>query len=250
MKKAFLLSIFILFCFHARSQEKTIDPRAVIILDRMSEVIGELNSCSFKVKTSVDRIDHEKGLIKQFFNHDVFMVGPDKMHVQTNGANGKKGYWYNGDLLMYYSLSTNQYGFIETPDNILETIDLVHEEYDIEFPAADFFYPSFSDDLMESNDRVDYLGLVTIDGVDCHHIVASNPDTNIQIWVSNDTFVLPLRYTIHEKKEGYTLQFEGIFSEWKINPILPDAIFDFVVPENATRLSILSKSATYKESDL
>jgi outer membrane lipoprotein-sorting protein len=50
---------------------------------------------------------------------------------------------------------------------------------------------------------------------------------------------------IHEKKNGEILQFEGIFLDWKLNVDFPDAIFDFVAPENARRLNIVSKSSTY-----
>lgn len=76
-------------------------------------------------------------------------------------------------------------------------------------------------------------------------LVAKGTDKHIQIWLQNDTFALPARYVIHEKKNGETLQFEGVFSNWKLNPELPEAIFVFVAPENARRLNIVSKSSTY-----
>jgi hypothetical protein len=170
------------------------------------------------------------------------MVGPDKMHIQTKGAKGNHGYWYNGDLLMYYSLTHNHYGFIDTPENIIETIDMVNADYGIDFPAADFFYPTFTDDLLENSETVAYLGLVSVNGQECHHILASGPDQHIQLWLKNDTFTLPLRFLILEKSGDFPLQYEAVFSEWIINPNLPDAIFDFVVPDTAKRLSIIPKT--------
>ncbi|RPA67234.1 DUF2092 domain-containing protein [Cyclobacteriaceae bacterium YHN15] len=242
MKKSVLVSFMLLICLKSFSQEQQIDPNAINILDRMSEVIGSLNSCSFQVNTSIDHMDQHNGLVKQFSQHEIYMVGPDKMHIQTKGAKGNHAYWYNGDLLMYYSLTHNHYGFIETPDNIIETIDMVNADYGIDFPAADFFYPTFTDDLLENMDKIAYLGLVSVDGEDCHHIVASGPDQHIQIWLRNDTFTLPLRFVILEKSGELPLQYEAVFSKWSVNPNLPDAIFDFVVPETAKRLSFVSKS--------
>ncbi|WP_113925355.1 DUF2092 domain-containing protein [Cognataquiflexum aquatile] len=229
----------------AKAQDSTMDARAVVLLDRMSEVIGDLKSCSFQLKTGIDVNDPGKGILRQYSVHDVHMVGPDKMHIHSKGPKEELGYWYNTDMLMYYSFTANTYGFIETPDNILETIDMVNADYGVDFPAGDFFYPSFTDDLIESSESIYYIGLVHFDGRDYHHIVAKGTDKHIQIWIHNDTFALPGRYVIHEKKDGETLQFEGTFSNWKLNPDLPVAIFDFVAPENARRLNIVSKSSTY-----
>ena len=242
MKKSVVLSFLLVISLKSFGQEQQVDPNAINILDRMTEVIGSLNSCSFQVNTSFDHMDLQNGLVKKFSHHEIYMVGPDKMHIQTKGAKGNHGYWYNGDLLMYYSLTHNHYGFIETPDNIIETIDKVNADYEIEFPAADFFYPTFTDDLLENMDKIAYLGLVSVEGKDCHHIVASGPDQHIQIWLSNDTFALPLRFIILEKSGELPLQYEAVFSNWSVNPNLPDAIFDFVVPETAKRLSFVSKS--------
>lgn len=226
------------------SVKSSFDPKAIAVLDRMSEVIGELNSCSFQLKTAED-IPHDKaGYIRQYSNHDVYLVGPDKMHIYSKRPKENNAYWYNGDIMMYYSFTYNHYGFIETPDNIRETIDMVHYEYGVDFPAADFLYPTFTDDLMESSDYIEYIGLAEVDGVECHYIVSKGPTLQVHLWISNDGYELPMRYTINEIKNGEKMQFEGIFSNWYINPDLSDALFDFVVPESARRLNIVSKSST------
>lgn len=218
------------------------DHRALLLLDRMTALIGELTSCSFKLETGVDKVLPEVGIVKEHFSHQVHFAGPDRMHVHTQGPVHHEAYWYHTDILMYYSATYNHYGFIETPTTIIETIDMVHEDYDIDFPAADFFYPSFTDDLLEHSDVISYLGLVNVGGVDCHHIVATGPEQNVQVWLSNDTFTLPQRFVVIDKSEEHSLQYEGVFSDWQINPYLPDAIFDFVVPETAKRLSLVPKN--------
>ncbi|WP_084123603.1 DUF2092 domain-containing protein [Aquiflexum balticum] len=235
-----ILSLVLIYPIRAQ-ESPSIDNNAVVLLDRMSDLIGQLSSCSFKLNASVDKLMPQVGPVKEYFNHQVHFVGPDKMHIQTRGANNH-AYWYNGDILMYYSLTYNHYGFIDTHENIIETIDMVNADYGIDFPGADFFYPTFTDDLLANSDKVAYMGLVNIDGVDCHHIVAVGPEQNVQLWLSNDTFTLPLRFVFLDKTEGHSLQYEGVFSDWMINPDLPDAIFDFVVPESAKRLSIVPKT--------
>jgi hypothetical protein len=223
------------------AQTDSVDVQAVVLLDRMSDIIGEMASCSFGLQTSVDKVHPTLGLVKEYSTHQVHAVGPDKLHVQTKSPSNSYAYWYNGDILMYYSLTYNHYGFIETPENINETIEFVNDGFGLEFPAADFFYPTFTDDLLEHSDYVKYLGLVNIDGVECHHIAAKGPEQSVQLWLSNDTFMLPVRYVIIHKSGDHSIHFEGVFNDWKVNPDLPNAIFDFTAPQSARRISLVPK---------
>lgn len=244
IKKSFILFLMLstlLISKVSAQGDSTIDNNAVILLDRMTALIGQLNSCSFKLTTAADKLMPGLGPVKEHQSHQVHFAGPDKMHVQTKGPKNH-GYWYNGDILMYYSLTYNHYGFIETPDNIIETIDMINADYGIDFPGTDFFYPTFTDDLLENSTSVTYLGLVTFEDAEYHHIVAVGPEQNVQLWLTNDTFTLPYRFVFLEKSGEHSLQYEGVFSDWVINPNLPDAIFDFVVPESAKRLSIVPKT--------
>jgi hypothetical protein len=244
--KKILFSIPILLCsLWGLGQDSTYDARAIEIIDRMSETIGQLTSISFQLKTSEDKPHDKAGYLREFATHDVYLVGPDKMHIFSNKPNQKYAYWYNGNIMMYYNHTYNHYGFIETPDNIRETIALVNAEYEVDFPAADFFYPTFTDDLMESSDYIGYEGLTEIDGEKCYYIVAKGKNMLIQLWISSGSYSLPVRYTIKELRNEEKLQFEGSFSNWNINPNLPDALFDFVVPADARRLQMVPKSLKY-----
>lgn len=250
MTKLTLFLSTILFAAAAQpvdAQDSTVvDQTAVLLLDRMSSVIGELTSCSFNLQTSVDKVVPDLGTVKELFSHQVHFSGPDKMHVHTRGPVHHEAYWYHTDILMYYSSTYNHYGFIETPGTIIETIDMVNEVYGIDFPAADFFYPSFTDDLLEHSDVIRYRGLVHVGVMDCHHIVAVGPEQSVQVWLSNDTFTLPQRFVVLNKSGDDSFQYEGTFSDWHINPSLPEAIFDFVVPETAKRLSLVPKNNAKK----
>jgi hypothetical protein len=241
MKKNILCVLFSCFGFIGHAQDSTYDARAIEIIDRMSETIGELSSCSFQLKSSEDKPHQRAGYLREFTTHDVYLAGPDKMHILSKKPKNKYAYWYNGDLMMYYSFTFNHYGFFETPDNIRETIELVNAEYEVDFPAADFFYPTFTDDLLENSDYIGYEGLTEVDGQECYYIVAKGSSKLVQLWISSGSFTLPVRYTIQDAKNE-KLQFEGIFSNWQINPNLPDALFDFTVPADARRLEIIPKS--------
>lgn len=239
MKNYFLILIFLL-SIQLKAQEAKVDPVAVQILDHMSDVIGELKSCAYNLSTSQDMIDPDDGLIKSFADSKVIMVGPDKMLIKVDGNNGNRGFWYNGTSVTYYSFSENNYAKIEAPSDIISTIDTVSFNYDLEIPAADFFYPSFTDDVLESFDSVKYLGEKMIGNESCFHLKTTNNEMEVQYWISNDAYNLPKKYLIIYKDKN-NMQYEGTFSNWEINPDIPDAVFEFTPPPKAREIQILAK---------
>lgn len=241
MKKIFFILVFTL-SFQLFAQETRIDTVAVKILDRLSDVIGDLGSCSFTLNTSQDVIvDYELGLIKHLDEHKVYMVGPDKMLINSRGDRGRRGYWYNGTELAYYSYDENNYAVIGAPSNIIATIDTVNKIYGIDFPAADFFYPSFTADLVDNSDQIIYLGTVYANGKDCFHIIAKSEDMSVQFWLADDALLLPVKMVIVYYKKNPSEQYEATFSGWRINPELPDAMFEFMPPPGANKVKMLPK---------
>jgi hypothetical protein len=224
----------------AFATDPAIDPVAVRILDAMSSLIGDFNSVSFDLKATNDVPDEDMELVKQSGMSHVYMLGPNKLLIDSRWTHkGHRGFWYNGTELVYYSYNENNYALINTPPTILETIDTIHRTYGVRFPGADFFYSTFTDDLINASDYIKYIGREIINGKECFHILAYNDKMNIQIWITNDSYNLPEKFLIIYKKKPGTPQYEAYFSNWKINPDLPDAMFEFVPPPGARKIEIL-----------
>jgi hypothetical protein len=75
MKKLLLIFMWLTAAMASRAQTPKVDSVAVMILDHMSDVIGELNSCSFKLTASEDVSDYDFGTIKRLEYDDVHIVG-------------------------------------------------------------------------------------------------------------------------------------------------------------------------------
>ena len=239
--KTYFLSLILLFPLFGFGQDEKIDPVAVQILDHMNDLIGELKSCSYNLSSSQDVMDPDQGMIKSFQEAHVIMSGPDKLLVKSNGDKGNRGFWYNGEQVAFYSFSENNYARIEAPDNIIATMDTIYMKYGLEVPAADFFYPSFTDDIIESFDTIQFLGEKTVEGEDCFHLKTTNEEMEVQYWITNDAYFLPMRYLIIYKNRE-NMQFQGTFSDWKLNPDIPDILFEFSPPPMANEIKILAKN--------
>ena len=241
MKKAVIILFLLLAGNFLQAQEYRKDTVAIMIFDRMSHVIGEMSSCSFSLEVAYDITDVELGLVKYFNMHEVYLAGPDRMLVYSRGAKGHRGFWYNGSQLMYYSYDENNYALLDAPDNIMATIDTVSRTYGIEFPAADFFYPTFTDDMIQNFDDIIFAGRETVGGNDCYHIIARNPVMGVQVWVSDDEWFLPAKMVVVYYDASPNAQYEATFSNWNINPVLPDAIFEFTPPPDANELRLMAR---------
>lgn len=242
MKKNFLVLPLLVISFFGLAQEvKDIDSTAIFILDKMGEVIGDLESVSFNLSNSTDKLDIDNNLVKHYSTSEISFSGPDKLHARTDGTRGKSAFYYDGAYMSYYNFDENNYVTLEAPDSTLGMIDEMNLNYGFKFPAADFFYPSFTDDMIEQFNSIKFLGSKTIDGEECYHIMATNKDLNVQLWISNKTYLLPKHFVLVYKDKS-NLQYESTFSNWSLNPNIPRAVFDFMPPPNARLISILKKS--------
>lgn len=235
-------SIFILFITMGASAQATkIDTSALTILDQMSYIIGDLSSVSFTLNTRKDVRDSEVGVMSRFGVSKLYFDGPSRMMVNTTGGKGHRGFWYNGNFFVYYSYDENNFAVIDAPSTTIATIDSLHATFGIEFPAADFFYPTFTQDLIDFSSEIRYNGLIDVNNKECFHIIAKQNNMTIQFWIENSAMYLPIKMIIMDNSDNNCIQYEATFNDWKINPELPDAMFDFLPPPGAHEVFIQSK---------
>jgi hypothetical protein len=232
MNKKFIFSVFIccLMATRLTAQKARIDTIAVAILDRMSAMIGDLSSCHVTVKSNYDIRSQHLGLVKHGDEEQLYMQGPDKLLIRSGGDRGDRNIFYNGQTLSYYSVENNQFATIPLSLPIVGMIDTVNKMYGINFPAADFFYPSFVDDLLSESKYLIYLGMTKVDGKDCFHIAGTATDKTFQFWITDDALTLPVKMVIVYTNRDMNPQYEAVLSDWQINPVLPAALFEFMAP--------------------
>jgi len=233
----FVLSI-LPYAMMAQNEEKEIDLDAVILFDQMGEAIGELSSVSYHLSTIKEVLNADKTIDTAYNECDVKMVGPNKMSVKQHSKDKHSAYYYNGEVITYYSFKENNYITVDAPNNIIDMIDFMSEKFSMKFPAADFFYPTFTDDILENFDAITYVGLDLLGGEECNLVKIENENLSVKIWISAEAHTLPKQFEITYKKEDNT-KFKGTFSDWQLNPELHSDIFQFTPPVSARLISVL-----------
>jgi hypothetical protein len=213
-----------------------LDAEAEKLLDGMSKVLGELTSCSFTVNSAeMYASDTAFSATKQV---DVYFKSNDKMYVYSVSEKGENAYWYDGAHLSFYSFTKNTYDSISAPSTTMEMIDQINADYGIKFPAADFFYPSLTDDLVEISDSILYIGDTTVNENEIAVVKCVSEKMKVFIFINKST-ELPAGMYINdlEKNEKY----KASLKNWQVNPNLDDVIFEFSAPKGSSRAIINRK---------
>jgi hypothetical protein len=241
--RALLLVAACLMFGRAGAQTTRIDTVAVSILDRMSAIIGELNSCSVVVRSNYDVSSRELGLVKHSDEEHVYIGGADKMLVRSEGDKGSRSLLYDGKTLSYYSMDKNHYSQVDVPSSLIEMIDHMNKNYGIVFPAADFLYPGFVDDIIHNADNLELLGMTKVGDKECFHIAGTAKDKTFQFWIANDAFHLPVKLVIVNTDKPMNPQYEATYCDWQLNPVLPAGIFEFHAPPSAKKIKLVPLTA-------
>lgn len=245
MKNLILILLLVLSHVSSDGQDGKIDAEAITICDYMSDVIGSLYSCSFTMHVMRDiprgsffaPIEGE-GNIAHNSTSNIYMSGPNKLMVDRRGDRGHGGIWYNGSTVTAYSYDENNYVRVDAPDSTINMMYAMNEKYEIEFPAADIFNPYFTDDLIETMNTIEYVGRSVVEGQSAYHLVATNDELHVEIWISDDSILLPVKLQIMYRKRDEAPRYEATFVDWNLNPELPEMMFEFKPPPNARKIAI------------
>ena len=237
-RKLLFLVGFVIMSITTKAQTQRIDSTAVYLLNRTSVTFQDIKSCSFTAVTTYDIPSESLGLIKHAITDKVAIKFPNKMKVTSTGDKGNRGLWYNGKKVNYYSLDNNTYGFVTAPASVIETIDEVSKKFGIEFPAADFFYETFLDDLKAEKGNLIYLGKTIIDDKECFHIAGADKNKSFQFWIGSDDFFLPVKMVIVYSNDKDKPQYEAVYKDWVVNPDFPDYMFEFAAPPKAVKVPL------------
>ncbi|WP_289664263.1 DUF2092 domain-containing protein [Flavobacterium panacagri] len=236
-KMMFLIS-FLIITTTTQSQTQRIDSAAVYILNRTTESLQYIKSCSFKSVMTYDIFNESLGLVKHSINEKVSIKFPDKMKITSTGDKGNRSLWYNGKTLHYYSFDNNTYAVTDAPKSVIQTIDETSKKFGIEFPAADFFYETFLEDLKSEQGTLMYLGKTILDDKECFHLAGKDKNKSFQFWIGNDDNFLPIKMVIVYTNDSNKPQYEAVYKDWIINPDFSDFMFEFSIPPKASKVKL------------
>ncbi len=246
-------AILLLACFimpvTLKSQVSKTDSIALYVLEQTNNKMRSLQSCSFTAHISYDVWLDELGYIKHSNENKVSLKFPDKLKVNLDGDDGHKVFLYDGNNFSYYSYGRNQYSIFPLPKkDVVQVMDTINRLYDIDFPGADFFYSSFVQDVVDTGAKLIFLGMTDIYGKSCFHIAGRDVNgTGFQFWIAAEDYFLPIKMVLVYNDENGQSQYEATYSDWNLNPNIPDSMFEFSIPPKATKVRLVQNTTDQKK---
>jgi hypothetical protein len=245
---AILVILTMMVCMPApvlsQDQAPAIEPRVDKILRQMSDYLSSLEKFSFHTENTTEEV-WTSGQKVQFGDAvDIFVQRPNKLVARTAGDKQSQELYYNGETITLFGKDTNFYALLEAPATIEAALDHARESVKLEAPLADIVYRDFYRALREDINAGVYVGLHSVDGKQCHHLVLSRDDIDVQVWIEDSETPVPRKLIITEKWVTGAPQFTARITQWDLSPTLKDSLFAFVPPEKARKIEFLPAEKT------
>ncbi|MHC5113859.1 MAG: DUF2092 domain-containing protein [Planctomycetota bacterium] len=218
-----------------------IDPDADLVLRIMGDYLASMDEFSFRADIAYDEVRHS-GHRLQFGAVGSYSVRrPGQIRADYRGDQRQSTAYLNNGTLSYLNRGKNVYSRADVPEDIDDALDHIFDEYGITVPIADFLYANPYDSLITHAWAGDYVGLHTVDGELCHHLVFHQEDIDWQIWVARGPRPVPRKLVITYRAEDGIPQYSARLSKWNFDPKHSDHFFVFRAPEGADEVIALPR---------
>ncbi len=215
---------------------RVVEARADAELKRMGAYLASLKQFAFEADETFDEIPD--GELRQELTNvrRVAVERPNHLVSDSTGDTLNRASWYDGKTMTVLDKEHNNYATADVPATIDATLDTLQDDYGIVLPLADFVYTDPYARLSEGITYGRYLGIHQAAGVACHHLAFSTETLEFQVWIDAGLQPLPRKFVITYVDEPGEPQYSAVFRRWKVDGPVPPGLFNFEVPEGATKI--------------
>jgi hypothetical protein len=218
-----------------------IDPAAVAAINRMGDYLRTLKTFSIHADTTTDEVLPSGPKLQFGGTIDLTYRDPDGVHVVSRRDDRDDSrFFYNGKLLSVWVEAKKVYAGIVAPATIGSTLELVKEKYDVSFPLGGVLLMAARGELLKDVKAGVIIGTGRVAGVDCDHLGFHQDGVDWQIWIEKGERPLPRKILITTLSTASQPQHSEILT-WELSPKIDPAMFTFVPPEGANRMTMAEK---------
>jgi hypothetical protein len=178
--------------------------------------------------------DHEQ--LHVVHNFTVTVRRPDRLLIAGTGDDGPRKLLYDGSDVVFARGDGKTYATLPVPNTIQQMMYVVMGRFGLDFPLADFLTDAPGKAFLTGVTTGREVGMVTIDGVPCRHLVFFQPPgIELELWLEKDRAV-PRRLIVVDSALPGSPNFVAEMSDWNFNVHPADAEFSFTPPEGAAKV--------------
>jgi len=228
-----------LFAPESRAEMEAVDPAATEILKRMTDYMGSVNQFSVHTQNSLEDMLVLGHRIDLDVSAKVTVSRPNKIRSERKGDRINQIFYYNGKILTLFNPDYNVYSTVEAPDTFYGLFKYLHESLGFGLPITDLIHADAFPLLMEDVTLARIIGKTYIDGTKCDHLLFSRPGVDFQVWVSDGSKPLPLKYVVTDTETPARLSISTWMTDWNVDPLVDESQFTFIQPDGAQAIVFL-----------
>jgi hypothetical protein len=209
-------------------------------LVRMSDFLDEQQQLTLWITVTSERAMESGQKIQLSSRQITYIQRPDKLAVEMSTDKAQTRIIYDGSGVTVIDKTKNLYGTIPVQGTLESVLDTLAKDYGMAVPADDLLckgaYDRIKDKILFTND----LGTETIDGRECDHVVFSNYNVDVQMWVESREQPVPRKVVIIYKNRPGRPRCRLDITRFETGPI-PPSVFKAEVPAGAQQIRIVPR---------
>jgi len=234
-----VLTMSVTIFTETRAQTPAVDPAATEILKRMTNYLGSLKQFSVHTQNTLEDELDSGHRIDLDVSASVTVSRPNKIRAERKGDLVDQVFYYNGTTLTLYNPSSNVYATEPASDTFEEMFIYLYDTLGFGTPISDLVYSDSFPLLMKDVIFAAVIGKSFINGVKCDHLLFSRPGVDFQVWVSEGSKPLPLKYVVTDTTIAGLMSVVTIMSDWNVAPAVDDDEFTFVPPKGVQKINFM-----------
>lgn len=199
--------------------KRDIEPRAVDIIEAMSEKLAGAGSMKFTALVSEESPSRLGPALVYSTRSDVSLRRPDKLKVITPGDGAPHEFYYDGSTIVAYSPAEDLVAVAAAPETITAALKMAFETAAIYFPFTDVIvddpYAAISSDMQLAY----YIGQSNVVGDTTTDMIAyANGDVFVQAWIGTKDH-LPRKLRAVFADDPLRLRHQVEFSNWQLDGV-------------------------------
>lgn len=221
------------------------DPEALAIVKRMSDRLKAARTFTAKGRTSLEGAVAGGLLATSFSDFETTVRRPNGLAARRAGDLPEFRFAYDGKAMTILVPGKKTWATTEAPATIDAMLVAVGEKGDLDLPFDELLVADPWAAITAGLTDAVRAGPATIRGKKVDHVVLANATLRVEYWIDPGT-ALPARsivtYLDHPLQPHFLIE----FSDWKLDPKLPDSTFDLPRPAGATQVDFREAAGTYR----
>ena len=227
----------------AEKEPAAVDPQALAILKRAVDLLAGAGQFSVTAEIWEDVLLENGNIAQTAKTADIKLRRPDRLQVDVKTTKPKRSFFYDGKTLTVVDQQKNYFGATAVPATIDETLNKASEVYGINFPLEDLLLSRPFGDGGAKAAAGDYLGPQMVLGTLCHHLAFRSESVDWQVWIQDGPVPVIRKAVLSSGGEEEAAKVTFLFSHWDMATLLPDFLFSYNPPADATKVEILPEPA-------